>query len=79
MKKTMICFAVAVLAAGARAVPYSEGDRVVFYGDSVTHHGHYVTPIQTFARGHPRPQADSRYCSFRHERRLRARLSAGRE
>ena len=48
MKKTMICFAVAVLAAGARAVPYSEGDRVVFYGDSVTHHGHYVTPIQTF-------------------------------
>ena len=48
MKKTVLCSVVAALAAGAWSMPYSDGERVVFYGDSVTHHGHYVTPIQTF-------------------------------
>jgi len=48
MKKTVLCSIVAALAAGTSAMPYSDGERVVFYGDSVTHHGYYVTPIQTF-------------------------------
>lgn len=39
---------VALFGLAARAETFSDGERVVFYGDSVTHHGYYVTPVQTF-------------------------------
>jgi len=46
-KLISLCMTLAVLSA-ARAETFSDGERVAFYGDSVTHHGYYVTPVQTF-------------------------------
>jgi len=50
VRTVLSCFlAVAVVCRlPASAAPFKDGDRVVFCGDSVTHHGFYVTPIQTF-------------------------------
>lgn len=43
-----LCAVVLTLCSAAGAAPFADGARVVFYGDSLTHHGYYLTPIQTF-------------------------------
>jgi len=46
--KSFMCALAAGSALMASAASFKDGERVVFCGDSVTHHGYYVTPIQTF-------------------------------
>ena len=49
MKKTLLSLAVLGFAsASLLAAPFKDGDRVVFYGDSITHHGRYHELISLY-------------------------------
>ena len=46
--KGKLLFGLTLTAACAVAEPFKDGERAVVFGDSVTHHGYYVKPLQDF-------------------------------
>ena len=48
MKDRLGLFVFSFLAASVCAAPFKDGDRVVFYGDSITHHGRYHELISLY-------------------------------
>ena len=48
MKRGMLVLAAGAILSCAQAEPFGDGERAAIFGDSVTHHGYWVKPLQDF-------------------------------